>query len=101
MAVVPIELIRAANVLFVQGDSLRSELSISRAEVSTLNSILTKTSTIVEVQKEQLRLQNERVSMFQQAIQNKNVVIKSAKHSYFWIGSAAGAALIIILKMVQ
>jgi hypothetical protein len=100
MAVVPIEQIRQANAIFVQKDSIQAEFDLATLEVTTLDSTLTTYQQIDQIQKDELQLQERRVSLFQTAYKDCKKESKTAKRKAFLVGISAGVILDIGIRLL-
>lgn len=97
LAVLPIENIRAANVLFVQGDSLKAELTFAKHEIEMLTSINQLSDSIIEIQQQQSQLKDQRIALFSTALRQEQALSKKGKIEAFLTGTLVGALITIIV----
>jgi len=100
MAVVPIEQIRQANAQFIQKDSLQAELELATLQVAILDSTMITIQQINLVLKDELQLQERRVSLFQNAYKDCRKESKPARTNAFLIGLGAGAILDLGIRLL-
>lgn len=100
LAVLPIESIRTANVLFVQADSIKAELEFCMKEAVVLTSIIQLSDSIIEIQQQQSQLKDQRIALFSTALRQEQALSKKGKIEAFLTGTLVGSIITIIITAV-
>ena len=99
LAVVPIDLIRNANILFIQKDSLQGELHKAKILIIKKDSAINTGYKLNLVLQEKNSLKDQRISTLTSTVKQKDKEIKTVKRRAFLINSGAGAILLLILLL--
>lgn len=97
VAVVPIELIRNANILFLQRDSLQAELNQAKILIIKKDSAINTGYQLNLVLQKENSIKDQRISTITSTIKEKEKEIKTVKSRSILIGYGAGAFLLLSL----
>lgn len=97
LAVLPIERIRTANVLFVQADSIKAEIAFAKHEIKVLTGINQLSDSIIEIQQYQSNLKDQRIDLFSTALRQEKALSKKGKIEAFFTGTLIGTIITIII----
>ena len=100
MAVIPIEQIRQANVIFIERDSLQAEVTFYQRAIAAKDSLIEINRLMIQTQADELQLQERRVSLFQTAFKDCKKESKQARTKTFLMGIGAGAILDIGIRLL-
>jgi len=95
VAVVPIEQIRTANVIFVQKDSLQAELLEAKTLLTGQIEVISMYKDLDQQRQATNLEQKERISTFQSTINEKDSEIKTEKIRSALIAAVSGALLLL------
>ena len=100
MAVIPIDQIRQANVIFIERDSLQAETIFYQRIITAKDSLIEINRLMIQTQADELQLQVRRVSLFQTAYKDCKKELKQARTKAFVMGIGAGAILDIGIRLL-
>lgn len=100
MAVIPIDQIRQANVIFIERDSLQAETFFYQRVISVKDSLIEINRIMIQTQADELQLQERRVSLFQTAFKDCKKESKQERTKAFLMGIGAGAILDIGIRLL-
>lgn len=100
VAVVPIELIRTADGLFLQRDSLQAELTVTLITSLRKDSLIQNYGEQIDIQKGKGEMKDMRISTLEYAIRQKDEEIKAIKPKAFLAGVGTGAGAILFINFL-
>ncbi len=97
LAVLPIESIRTANVLFVQGDSMKAEIAFAKHEIEVLTGIIQLSDSIIQIQQQQSQIKDQRIALFSTDLRQEQSLGKRRKIEAFLAGTLVGSIVTTII----
>lgn len=100
VAVIPIDQIRSANVLFIQKDSLQGEVNFCKYQIAALDSANQINRSIIKEYQTIGLLQDARISILKEQILVNEKNAKKRSLNAFLSGTAVGATVILLISLL-